>query len=140
MADDSAPRPYHAGRFTTPIGRMKFPRNSDMGIGKILYDRGYRIRPTGCEVNPTPKYPGDAILLLRLAKDRELGDVRIQWYETHWHVASFLPGIDVCLPGDTPKVEPERDEWCDSRKDADTHFIRHVIAAFRDGWRVVTKG
>lgn len=91
-------------------------------------------------VNPTPQYPGDSVRMQRLERRGELGDIRIQWYGNGcpsigpWRVAAFIPGRDVFNPGDTPKVEPEADEWCDERAAADKQFIAYVARAIIDGW------
>jgi len=65
-----------------------------------------------------PKYPGYAVRIQRLTKDDEVGDVRIMDYGMspycRYRVASFLPGRSVCVEGDTPKTEPERDAWCET--------------------------
>lgn len=83
------------------------------------------------------KYPGDAVRIRMLRRGDELGDVRIQQYSVtpqSVRVAKFLPGNEVFLPGDTPKTEPEQDEWCSSSWRADEVFDRFVQDAYNDGW------
>jgi hypothetical protein len=86
----------------------------------------------------TPQYPGDSVRITRLRRKDEIGDVRIQVYtETAVRVATFLPGVSVCLEGDTPKTEPERSAWVVPRL-ADRLFDRYVSEARADGWLIYT--
>lgn len=98
------------------------------------------IKPRGCcyMVNLTPKYPGDSWILVHLKKGGEIGDVRVQFYDEHFKVAAFLPGISIFNPGDSPKTEPEFSLWTTDRAEADKQFVKYVIAAFRDGWEPMT--
>lgn len=91
------------------------------------------------DINLTPKYPGDSWVIVYLEKAGEIGDVRVQFYESYFRVASFLPGRTECSPGDTPKTVPERDQWIEDRREANKVFVQYVIAAFREGWKPVTK-
>lgn len=88
--------------------------------------------PTNWDV---PKYPGDTVRIAAFFKNKEVGDVRIQWYgETSARVGAFLPGIDVCLPGDSAKTEPNKAEWCRGRAAADNFFDLYCKLAIEDGW------
>lgn len=86
----------------------------------------------------TPQYPGDAVRMLPLVMCKpptEMGDVRIQHYGVgSYRVASFLPGRTVCCEGDTPKTEPESEEWCETVAGANAWFDLFVSRAKRDGW------
>ena len=82
-----------------------------------------------------PKYPGDAVRVLFLIRGGEHGDVRIQQYGTFLKAASFLPGMEESLPGDTPKVWPEKSESVHSTFAADEAFDRLVGEAYADGWQ-----
>jgi hypothetical protein len=89
------------------------------------------------------KYPGDAVRILALYREyapgrHELGDIRIQHYETFVKVGSFLPGVTECSPGDTPKTWPEVHNVYrgDNQADlADAEFDRYVQDAYADGWQ-----
>lgn len=114
---DKGPRPYH-----TATPRMAVPP-SERRFSALEWQ--------------TPKYPGDAVLSLLLRKGDELGDVRVQWYKDDaLRVAAFLPGYETSFPGDTPKMNPERDEWVTTREEASRVYVQYIIAAFRDGWAV----
>lgn len=84
------------------------------------------------------KYPGDAVLEQGFVRGTEIGDVRIMQYGTPAHdkfrIACFLPGRDVCNPGDTPKVEPEHDCWRNSENAARRVFNIYLRGAEQDGW------
>jgi hypothetical protein len=83
-----------------------------------------------------PKYPGDAVRILPLKRGNEMGDVRIQAYMPAMvRVAAFLPGRDIFLPGDTPKTEPEKCEWCENSFTADELFDTYVQEAYAAGWQ-----
>lgn len=82
-----------------------------------------------------PKYPGDAVRILMLKRGAELGDVRIQHYEHFVKVGSFLPGVEECSPGDTPKVWPEKSTTLHCGITADAEFDRLVQEAYADGWQ-----
>lgn len=86
-----------------------------------------------------PKYPGDAVRILMLyrgeGRDAEIGDIRIQDYGKSVRVGTFLPGDSVCLPGDSPKTEPEKSEWCTSSWQADAQFDNYVQDAYAEGWQ-----
>src|ERR1700757_4477322 len=82
-----------------------------------------------------PKYPGDAVRILRVKRGAETGDIRIQDYENFVKVGSFLPGRTECSPGDTPKVWPEKWETFTSSPAADDQFDRYVQEAYADGWQ-----
>lgn len=89
-----------------------------------------------------PKYPGDAVRILMLKRghgvNTQLGDIRIQHYGETVTVASFLPGIVECSPGDTPKVWPESsvtlraDNQCAA---ADEVFEDYVRKAYDAEWQ-----
>lgn len=86
------------------------------------------------------KYPGDAVriqmLYRRDARGRvELGDIRIQKYDNVVRVASFLPGIEECSPGDTPKTAPEKSMHYRFADPADGEFDKYVQEAYADGWQ-----
>lgn len=90
-----------------------------------------------------PKYPGDAVRILRLKRGGELGDVRIQQYDTFFRAASFLPGVRESSPGDTRpgakgppgKTWPEKSEICHFTFSADEAFDRLVAEAYEGGWQ-----
>lgn len=80
--------------------------------------------------------PGETIRIVSLSLAGDLGDVRIQWYSDDlFRVATFLPGVYVAFPGDTPKVEPEQCEWCNSIENCAGIFDRYVAEAALIGWR-----
>lgn len=81
-------------------------------------------------------YPGAPVLLKSLKRDGVEGDVRVQKYdETHFRVASFLPGVVVELPGDTAKIEPEKSQWVyGSIEEAQEFFVRFIQEAEALGW------
>lgn len=83
-----------------------------------------------------PKYPGDTVRILPLKRGRETGDIRIQAYNARsFRVAAFLPGVDVALPGDTPKVTPERSCFRATSYAADEEFDLYVQSAYAEGWQ-----
>lgn len=82
-----------------------------------------------------PRYPGDPVRILELYRGDFLGDIRIQHFGESVRVASFLPGVVVVSPGDTPKVEPEKAEWCTSSYRADEVFDKYVQEAYEDHWQ-----
>jgi hypothetical protein len=92
-----------------------------------------------------PRYPGDAVRILRLYRIRrrvkelgdvkEFGDIRIQWIRKDLvKVCMFLPGEVECSPGDTPKTWPEKSEYCTSSQKADEVFDKYVQEAYADFW------
>lgn len=86
------------------------------------------------------KYPGDAVrvqLLYRGGHGRpvELGEVCIQKYDNVVRVGSFLPGVDVTLPGDTPKTIPEKYMHYRYDHPADAQFEAYVQEAYDAGWQ-----
>lgn len=81
-----------------------------------------------------PQYPGDAVLLQQLTRGEEIGDVRIQQYGQKLRVGTFLPGVDVSNPGDSPKTEPERSVWRNTENAARRVFGIYCRGAERDGW------
>lgn len=82
-----------------------------------------------------PAFPGDAVRFMSLRRDGEIGDVRIQQYAPDKNrVGTFLPGVLVELPGDSPKMEPDRSQWCNSATVADVVFNEFVRAAFEARW------
>jgi hypothetical protein len=94
-----------------------------------------------------PKYPGDAVRMQMVIRDDprfgpEIGDIRIQHYAgmkggDKVRVAVFLPGVSICSPGDTPKTEPEFNNWypaADKRK-ADEAFDEYLKCARDAGWK-----
>lgn len=92
------------------------------------------------------RHPGDAVRIQYFVWEStgELGDVRIMDYgegmKHRFRVACFCPGRDVCLPGDTPKVEPESDYWTNSVSEANGWFDLYCSRERADGWtdRAVT--
>ena len=88
-----------------------------------------------------PEYPGASIRTARLVwpSTGEHGEVRLMDYgsgsKTRYRVAAFCPGRDVVLPGDTPKVEPEADNWCVTLDSANEWFELYVDHEHRDGWK-----
>lgn len=84
-----------------------------------------------------PEYPGASVRALHLRRGAEAGDVRIQYFRQDcYRVATFLPGVHVQLPGDSPKTEPESSQWCDDPSVADGVFNRLVSQAFAARWEV----
>lgn len=86
------------------------------------------------------KYPGDAVraqLLYRGGHGRpiELGEVRIQKYDTFVRVASFLPGYLQWLPGDTPKMVSEKQMCYRFADPADAEFDAYIQEAYESGWQ-----
>lgn len=113
------PRPYHTGRFN-PLASAPQPET--------------RLPPAEFT---DPAYPGDAVLRADLVRDNVIGDVRVQWYgDKALRVGSFLPGVVIDLPGDTPKIEPERSEWAATREAAAREYVWQLVRALRDGWRL----
>ena len=88
-----------------------------------------------------PEYPGESIRTVRMVwpSTGELGEVRLMDYgsgsKKRYRVAAFCPGRVVELPGDTPKVEPEADNWCETLADASAWFGLYVDRECRDGWK-----
>jgi len=72
----------------------------------------------------------------------DVGDVRIMDYgkdsKARYRVASFCPGYETGGPGDTPKMNPERDEWCVTLHEANQFFSIYVASAVLDGWTTVS--
>lgn len=82
------------------------------------------------------KYPGDSALQLDVVRGGDYGSIRIQDYgEGKYMVASYTPGYETSFPGDTPKMNPDRSVWCDTKPEASSAFVAYCIAAFRDGWK-----
>lgn len=82
-----------------------------------------------------PAYPGDAVQMQMLQRGDVLGDIRIQQYQPdQFCVATFLPGIPVQLPGDTPKTEPEESSWHTTCLAAVTMFETQLDKAHALGW------
>jgi hypothetical protein len=88
-----------------------------------------------------PEYPGASICTVRMIwpSTGELGEVRLMDYgsgsKKRYRVAAFCPGRLVELPGDTPKVEPEADNWCTTLDDAKAWLGLYVDRERRDGWK-----
>jgi len=87
-----------------------------------------------------PQYPGDAVRILMLkrghGKAMELGDVRIQWLSDRAvKVCMFVPGVEECSPGDTPKTWPEFHRLCKFKPEADEVFDEYVKCAYDAGWQ-----
>lgn len=82
-----------------------------------------------------PKYPGDTILCQDFKRGDEYGSVRVQWYnDRSYCVGTFLPGNYVELPGDTPKVEPEKSSFRRGPGQAFAEFKRFCHRALKDDW------
>jgi hypothetical protein len=87
------------------------------------------------------KYPGDAVRIQLLYRGGhgqpiELGDVRIQKYETVARVAAFTPGrCSGVFPGDTPKTEPDKYMHYRFADPADAKFDEYLQEAYQDGWQ-----
>jgi hypothetical protein len=82
-----------------------------------------------------PKYPGDAVRIVMLHRNGEIGDIRIQQYDNHVTVGTFLPGVIECSPGDTPKTRPEKSETCVNSFLADDIFDRYLAEAYEEFWQ-----
>jgi hypothetical protein len=83
----------------------------------------------------SPRYPGDGVREVCLQLGRELGMIRIQQYrEGSFRVGSFLPGVCVMFPGDTPKTEPELSSWHTDKAHADAIFDEYLKTAHGRGW------
>lgn len=85
------------------------------------------------------KHPGDSIMTLRLRRGNELGSIRVQDYgeatmSHRYKVGAFLPGKFQDLPGDTPKVWPEVDQWTSDIRLARCFFYLLASRALVDGW------
>lgn len=87
-----------------------------------------------------PEYLGAPIAMIMLRKGADLGDIRIQHYGRKVRVASFLPGICMSFPGDSPKTDPERDAWhdVDDRVGAEQTFDHYIRDARDAGWTEYT--
>lgn len=115
------PRPYHTGRFADRIKSVNATLSN--------------FRPADWT---EPKYPGDAILRVDLVRGDEFGGIRVQWgfKDDQLKVGAFLPGVEECPPGDTPKVWPEKSEMVADKAAASKAVVRYLVEAIRDGWRV----
>ena len=92
-------------------------------------------------------YPGETIKIEDVRRDDALGCIRIQdWRSMHngrvdltalglYLVGSYLPGVEQCSPGDTPKVWPEKSKWCSDWNEAERLFRRYVREAHDQGWQ-----
>lgn len=96
-------------------------------------------------------HPGATVRIIYMIRGavgerQELGDVRVQDYGpgvgVRYRVGTFLPGIMIDNPGDTPKVEPETHTWHENALDAEDHLQRFAGEAVIAGWQVrdVTTG
>lgn len=83
---------------------------------------------------PSAKYPGDTVKIQRFTKGEEIGDVRIQQYDSKYRAGCFLPGVIVDNPGDTTKVEPERNCWRNTEAGALRAFSIYLRMAKQQGW------
>ena len=94
-----------------------------------------------CRMTPAD-YPGAPILQQFLARADDIGMVRIMDYgadsKTRYRAASFCPGYETSSPGDTPKMNPERDEWCETLDEATEFFDIYVASAKLNGWVAVS--
>ena len=82
------------------------------------------------------KYPGDSVRCLmvyrRDARGRiELGDVRIQQYDSYLKVGMFVPGID---EGPEGHIWPEKHRDETNAYDADATFDNYVQEVYAAGW------
>jgi len=84
-----------------------------------------------------PRYPGDAVREVMLHRRGEIGAVCIQHHggAAHVRVCSFLPGVSMCSPGDTPKTIPEKQTWCTSSFAADELFDKYLGEAYKEFWQ-----
>jgi hypothetical protein len=97
---------------------------------------------------PEAPYPGMSIRQqhfirgVSTATAEDFGDVRIMDYgadsKTRYRVASFCPGYETSYPGDTPKMNPERDDWCATLEEASDFFDIYVADAKLRGWTAVS--
>jgi hypothetical protein len=82
------------------------------------------------------KYPGSAVRQVLLIKDDVLGSVDIRPHApSSIKVCCFLPGIEECSPGDTPKTWPERHRWCSDKDTADRVFDAYLMQLMKEGWK-----
>lgn len=85
-----------------------------------------------------PAYPGAAIRQQRLTRGDEFGDVRIMDYGTdskeRYRVAAFCPGYELGYIGDTPKMNPDFDHWCNSLDEANAMFDVYLDRERSYGW------
>lgn len=115
----------------------KHPLLSVNDLAAIDHARERGTKGQQCE----PEYPGASIRTARLvwSSTGECGEVRLMDYgsdsKTRYRVAAFCPGRFVWLSGDTPKVEPEADNWCGTLDNANEWFELYVDRERRDGWR-----
>lgn len=82
-----------------------------------------------------PKYPGDTVRVQMLRRGDTYGEVCIQHYGEKVRVATFTPGNCICLPGDTPKMEPDASSWHVNNFTADAAFDEFIQAAYAAGWQ-----
>jgi hypothetical protein len=83
-----------------------------------------------------PAHPGDMIGATALRRADDIGLVCVQHYGSILRVATFLPGREIFLPGDTPKVEPERYVMLstDDRVGAERQYSAYLRDAQDAGW------
>lgn len=83
---------------------------------------------------PKPNYPGDAVKSQNFKRGNDVGFIAIQQYNEKYMIASYLPGRQICTPGDTPKTEPERSVWRTTESVSLRIFDRFCGAARIAGW------
>ena len=79
---------------------------------------------------------GQFVRELHLRRGDDFGSIRIQMMRKDYaRVCSFLPGVEECSPGDTPKIWPEKQDYATSNYSADTIFDTYVQEAYAEGWQ-----
>lgn len=94
------------------------------------------IDPGQREIDPNTRVPGGTLTRVDLVRGDEVGEVRAQWYSDQPNgirVGAFLPGTYTCIPGDTPKQEPEVSCWV-SADAVDRTMATYVESAKAAGW------
>lgn len=83
-----------------------------------------------------PAHPGDIIGVVALHRGTDVGVVCAQHYGSLVRVATFLPGVEIWLPGDTPKTEPEHHQLfpIEDRTGAERLFDQYLRDAQDAGW------
>ena len=84
-----------------------------------------------------PPLYGDPMCAVQFQRGDEDGDIVVEAYGLMFRVASFLPGNQVGMGGDTVKTEPERMHWCSTRAQAEETLDLHIALAKGDGWSEV---
>jgi hypothetical protein len=125
---------------TQCVGRQLRDQGQTIQSGRIVNLPGKVIAAGTAPRWAPPKYPGDAVRHQMLRRGEELGSVQIMDYgkgaqRARYRIASFCPGCIVHTDGDTPKTEPDAEQWCTAPEYADECFERLVRLRKRGGWK-----